>query len=202
VCWPFCWWVGAVVDQHSRAVLATLALGKEPTAAEVCAMLDRAATAAGRPPRHIISDQGVHFTSADYRAWCDGAGAKPRFGAVGKSGSIAIVERFFRSMKQECFYRILVPLRLDAMRAELGAYVLWYGQHRPHRGLDGSTPAKVLAGAVPVGERPRLEPRARYPLARGDPDGPPAVRCGKLELVVSYVEGLQHLPVFELREAG
>jgi transposase-like protein len=63
--WPFCWWVGAVIDQHSRAVLATLVAGKEPTAAEVSAMLDRAATAAGRAPRHIISDHGSRWARVE-----------------------------------------------------------------------------------------------------------------------------------------
>jgi hypothetical protein len=45
---------------------------------------------------------------------------------------------------------------------------------------------------------PALDPRARDPLPRGDPD---VHRYGQLELVVTHVGGSAHLPVFELRVA-
>ena len=56
---------------------------------------------------------------------------------MGKSGSIAIVERLIRSMKSECTRRIIVPFRLDAMRHEIGCYATWYNEFRPHSGLGG-----------------------------------------------------------------
>ena len=59
--WPFCWWVGAVIDQYTRAVLAQALFRHEPDALEVCAMLDRAVRAAGRAPKYVISDRGVQF---------------------------------------------------------------------------------------------------------------------------------------------
>jgi transposase InsO family protein len=51
------------------------------------------------------------FTSEGFRGWCKRRGIWLRYGAVGKHGSIAIVERFIRSMKQECTRRLVVPLR-------------------------------------------------------------------------------------------
>jgi transposase InsO family protein len=200
--WPFCWWVGAVMDQHSRAVLGRLVAAREPTAAEVCAMLDRAVLEADSAPRHIITDQGPQFQQ-EYRTWCKENGAKPRFGAIGKHGSIAIIERFWRSIKQECLRRMVVPLALGEMEAELDAYLLWYATHRPHQGLAGATPAERLAGGVPACEKPGMEARARHPLARGDPS--PALRRrvrGGLRLVVDHIAERRHLPTIELREVA
>jgi transposase InsO family protein len=201
--WPFCWWVGVVLDQYSRAIVAEAVFEKEPTASEVCAMLDDGVQSAERAPRHIISDQGSQFQD-EYRVWCKRHGARPRFGAVGQHGSIAVVERFIRSMKDEAFRRIRVPLSLPRMRAELTAYVAWYVEHRPHQGLGGVTPAERLEGRMPARERVRVEPRPTLPLARGEPGVTPlAKRCvGKLELVVSYEGGREHLPVVALRDAA
>ncbi len=56
-CWPFCWWVGVVMDHLSRRVVGFALWRQEPTAAEVTAMLDTAAAVAGRYPRHLISDR-------------------------------------------------------------------------------------------------------------------------------------------------
>jgi transposase InsO family protein len=64
VTFPFCFWVGVVLDHFSRSVVATRAFCKEPTAAEVCALLDSAFRSAGRCPFHIVSDQGPQFGSA------------------------------------------------------------------------------------------------------------------------------------------
>jgi len=50
---------------------------------------------------------------------CKRRGIRPRFAAIGKHGSITVVERFIRSMKSECTRRIVVPFRLNQMRREL-----------------------------------------------------------------------------------
>ena len=53
--------------------------------------------------------------------------------------------RFWRSLKDECCRRIVVPLGLVEMQSELDVYTAWYNQHRPHRALGGATPAKRRA---------------------------------------------------------
>ena len=201
--WPFAWWVGVVVDHFSRAVIAEAVFDKEPSAEELCALLDQAVTEAGTPPRYAITDQGVQFQN-EYRKWCEHHGVKPRFGAIGQHGSIAIVERFIRSMKEEALRRILVPLSLGAMRAEVIAYASWYNAHRPHQALAGATPNERLFATTPAREGVRIETRSRMPMARGDPEGSDRVkRCGrKLELVVSYSDERKHLPIVALREAA
>jgi transposase-like protein len=59
--WPFVFHVVAVLDHFSRFVVATGVFLTQPTTEELCAVLDAAVRRAGRPPKHIVSDQGpVH----------------------------------------------------------------------------------------------------------------------------------------------
>jgi hypothetical protein len=81
--------------------------------------------------------------------------------------------------------------------------MVWYNEHRPHRALGGNTPADVRDGLAPAKERPALEPRSRYPLARGDPKGRRRRRLrGRLELSLTYLQDRKHLPIVELRRAA
>ena len=194
--WLLSWHLALVLDHYSRALVAFRVLRHEPTAGEICALLDQARARAGTAPKYIISDQGVQF-GADYRAWCTEHGVRPRFGAVGQHGSIALIERFILSLKSEFLRRIPVPASYGAMVAAVSAYELWYNAHRPHAALAGRTPREMLDGAVAPAERERIEPRAGWPLGRG-------VRRarGRLELVVGNIAGHRELPVVALREAA
>jgi hypothetical protein len=73
-----------------------------------------------------------------------------------------------------------------------------YNEHRPSQALGGGTPVEVRDGLLPARDQPALEPRARY-VARGDPS---VRRCGRLELVVTHVDGRAYLPMVALREAA
>jgi transposase InsO family protein len=185
--WPFGAWIAVVLDHFTRSVVARGVFTKEPTAAEMLSVLDCAVAKSGRAPRYTVTDQGSQFQK-EYRAWCATQGVRPRFGAVGKTGSIAVIERFFLSMKNECFRRIVLPLSVSLVERELDRYLLWYHEHRPHRALGGATPSEVLAGAVP---------RERPPPQRGPRGSLPPVR-----LAVSHPDGRAHLPVIELRRVA
>jgi hypothetical protein len=105
--------------------------------------------------------------------------------AAGTLRACAIIERFFRSLKQEWLRRILVPLRRDRMQNELASYLRWFETSRPHQGLGGRTPRDVY-------ENPTL------PLPRPtaiDPDRP-------FELLVCFQDGRRQLPMVELRQAA
>jgi hypothetical protein len=146
------------------------------------------------------TDQGPQFGD-QYFAWCSRHGTRPRFGKIGDHGSIAIIERFWGSLKDECFRRLMVPLGAEAFERELAAYTRWYNEHRVHQALGGRTPAKVRDGIVTLRERPVLETRARYPLARAGPGRPKRRRLrGRLELSVTHFEGRAHLPIVEIIE--
>jgi transposase InsO family protein len=203
--WPFAWWVAVAVDHFSRAMVGFAVFFGRPTSAEVQRFLDRAIQKAGHPPKYIISDKGRQFWCDPFKGWCRRKGIRPRFGAVGKYGSIAVVERFMRSMKNECTRRILVPMRLDAMRREVAFYCLWYNEHRPSMVLGGCTPREVYEGLRPANARPRSEPRAKWP--GHSPCASPQARINgkrgtKLTLVVGFMEGNRHLPIIELRKAA
>ena len=96
--WPFGAWVAIVLDHFSRDVVARGVFDKQPSADDITALLDRAVRDAGAAPKYIVTDQGQQFQD-DYRAWCKARGVRPRFGALGQHGSIAVIERFIRSMK-------------------------------------------------------------------------------------------------------
>ena len=102
-----------------------------PASIDICEFLDRLTERTGSKPRHVMTDKGGQFFCKEYKAWCRDRGIRLRFGAVGKQGSVAVIERFFRSMKEECTRQIRVPFGLGAMPRELASYVIWHNEHRP-----------------------------------------------------------------------
>jgi transposase InsO family protein len=120
--WPFCWWVAVILDHFSRAIVGFAMFDKQPTGTQLRDFLRRASRKARRPPRNVITDHGVQFTSRTFRRWCRSQKVRHRFGAVGERGSIAVIERFFRTLKEEGTRRILVPFRLLDVRREIDLY--------------------------------------------------------------------------------
>jgi hypothetical protein len=171
----------------------------------VVAFLDRAGARATGWPAHLITDHGRQFTARAFRTWCARRGSRQRFGAVGKYGSIAVVERFIRSLKDECTRMIVVPLRRDALVRDLDAYARWFNADRPHEQLRGATPHEIYFRRRPASRFPRFEPRARWPrssscarpqaLVRGRPGV-------EIEVVVTHRDGRKHLPIVTLRSAA
>jgi transposase InsO family protein len=142
-CWPFCWWVAAVIEQHSRRVIGMETFRKNPTAVSVSRFLECAIHSASATPKYIVCDKGQQFWCSVFKDWCDGQGITPRFGAVGQHGSIALIERFILSRKNECTRISLVPLRREAFHRELRFFEVWFNQHRPHSTLDGMLASSV-----------------------------------------------------------
>ena len=76
------------------------AFKSQPSSEAVRAFLGRAIAKAKKTPRYIVCDRGKQFDCKGFRDWCRRKGIKgPRYGAVGKNGSIAVVERFILTMK-------------------------------------------------------------------------------------------------------
>jgi putative transposase len=203
--WPFCWWVAVVVDHFSRLVVGFAVFPKDPTSIDIRSFLGRVFHNAGQAPKYIISDKHRIFFNDDYKRWCRRKKISPRYGAVGKHGSIAIVERFIRSLKMECTRRLFVPLRLQVMRIELSLYTTWYNEYRPHSALGGKTPREVYERLRPANEKPRFEPRPHWP-SRSPCASPQTSVKGKpgtkLSLQIGHLEGRKHLPVIRLRKAA
>ncbi len=204
--WPFCWWVAVAVDHFSRRAIGATTFKSQPTSEAVRAFLDRAIAKAKKTPRYIVCDRGKQFDCKGFRDWCRRNGIKPpRYGAIGKHGSIAVVERVILTVKCLLSHLLLVPYRHDAFLRELTRITDWYNEHRPHSWLGGKTPNETYYGTFPANRRPRFEPRSRWP--RGSPCAKPwALVRGKpgakLTLEVSFHAGRKHLPIVKLKRAA
>ena len=205
-CWPFCHWIAIVVDHFSRRVMGIAAFESQPNSEAVCRFLGRTIAKAGKMPRYIVCDRGPQFDCRTFRAFCQRKGIKrPRYGAIGKHGSIAVVERAILTIK--CLLRRLpyVPYRREAFLRELLTIIDWYNDFRPHTWLGGKTPNEAYHGTFPANRRPRFEPRSRWPrgspctrpwaLVRGSPGA-------KLTLELGFHEGYRHLPIVKLKRVA
>ena len=153
-------------------------------------------------PRYLICDKGKQFWCESFNDWCEGMSILPRFGAVGKKGSIAVIERFIGSLKSECMDVILVPVREKVFHRELAFFSDWYNRHRPHSALRGQTPAEIHNGMKPANQCSRFEPRARWP-AGASSQAPVAGEHGAIvRLEVSHHSGRRHLPIVTLKRAA
>jgi putative transposase len=203
--WPFCWWLALTVDHYSRRLMGFDVFRQQPDSAAVQGFLGHTLRRASAVPQYLITDQGNQFTGTAFRGWCRPRGIRQRFGAIGKYGSIAVVERFIRTLKAECTRRLLVSYDLTDLRRELAFYAAWYNDHRPHTALEARTPNEVYHGQPGACSARRFEPRKNWP--RGSPCARPqtAIRgpCGvRLGLSVSYSSGHTHLPIVELNRAA
>ena len=204
--WPFCRWVAVVVDHVSRRAMGVAHFKQEPTAADMTRWLGRVCRNVGSWPGHIITDHGPQFTAGAFDAWCLRHDIQQRFGAIGKYGSLAVIERFIKSRKNECTRLLpIVPLAQAAFARELDHYVTWFNAERPHSRFGARTPDEIYFGKFPACRRPRFEPRARRP-RRSPCAAPHALVRGRpgiaLELNVEYRGGRKHLPVVSLRRVA
>ena len=203
--WAFCWWLALVVDHHSRRIMG-FALFRQPTASvDIRAFLGRVIRAAGSVPKYIVSDKGSQFWCTGYKRWCKQHGIRPRFGAIGKHGSIAVIERLIGTIKRECLAGSTIPYRREGMRRVVQLVVGWYNDHRAHTKLNGATPNERYFKRFPANRKPRIEPRAGWP--RGSPCAlPHSLVAGKpgarFDIEVEHVDGHSQLPIIRLRRAA
>jgi len=147
-----------VLDLFSRFPLAFGIFLKEPLANQVLGVLDRAMRHHGRP-RHFVSDQGSQFTAKVFRETLDSLSIKQRFGAIGQYGSIAVIERFWRTLKELLGIRLWPPLSAAHLEARTELALAYYSSLRPHQGLGGATPAEVYFGETPAAHSALPPPR-------------------------------------------
>jgi transposase InsO family protein len=195
--WPFCWWVACAVDHYSRLVLGFAVFEQQPTSSAVRTFLARTISGIEACPKYIICDQGKQFTSSGFKVWCKRKNIRPRYGAVHQYGSIAVIERFMKSLKDEWLRRVIIPLRLEAMRSELSAYTAWFNEHRPHQALNGCTPREIYKDPVLLDPSPCTGARQ----VRSTVHNVAKPHSG-LTLAVTYHEGRRHLPIIELKWAA
>jgi putative transposase len=135
-------WICAVVDVFSRKVLAIRAWARTPTGRDV-RMLLRGALDLWQAPRYLVTDRGCQFIEGSVSRLLRRCGVRRRYGAVARWQSVAVIDRFFESLKHEYASRWMVLLPLRRVNDALHRYTEWFSRHRPHQGLDGATPDEV-----------------------------------------------------------
>ena len=203
--WPYCWWLACAVDHFSRRVMGFALFFKQPTSIQVRSFLGKAMGKIHTTPKYIISDKGGQFWNDEYKEWCGGKGITPRYSSVGEIGGIALIERFFKSLKDEWLRCTTVPFRREAMRRHISSYLAWFHESRPHQGLSGRTPQEVYTERKPANERARFEPRSRWPqdsLCAEPWVNPRKRQPSKLRVVVKCDASNRLLPVIELKPAA
>lgn len=180
----FCFKLVVVLDVFSRMPLAARAFFAEPSGRDV-ARLFAAATRRFGHPRHTVSDQGVQFRSRVFKRALGRLGVRHRYGAIGRAGSIAIIERFFRTLKAIACVRSKPPLLRADLERRLTLAFDYYAWLRPHQGLAGATPAEIYLGKKPAHLDAIAPPRGRPGESSGIPPPPFEIR---------YLDPEHHLP--------
>jgi transposase InsO family protein len=135
--------VAAVFDAFSRMPLALRVFRSEPAAQDILQLVFAAVRRHGAP-RHFVSDQGAQFTAPALGRPLDTLGVRQRVGAIGEKGSIALLERYWRTLKHSLQLPFFRPLTQAILEERLAYVVEHYSFFRPHQALDGRTPAELF----------------------------------------------------------
>ena len=100
-------------------------------------------------PKHIISDQASVFTGDVFAELLDTYNIKPRLGAVGKHGSIAVTERVIKTLKYEWIKQATFTKGIDHLAELCKEFETWYNSWRPHMTLDGIRPDDIYYNNKP-----------------------------------------------------
>jgi len=105
---------------------------------------------------HLIMDRDPIFT-VGVRDMLRQAGAKPVRLPRRSPNLNAFIERFIRSIKEECLNRV-IPLGESHLRELIREYIAHYHVERPHQGLGGMLiqPSSDHAADGPLVKRERL----------------------------------------------
>jgi len=181
--------VAVVFDAFSRMPLSARVFSKEASAAEIARLVSRTARRHGRPA-HFISDHARCFRGQTFRRKLKRLGVKQRFGAIGKKGSIALIERLWRTLKDTLGLRLLRSLAAEDLMEKIGLGLVHYAHFRPHQALAGATPAEIYLGRTP--SQLSAIPPPRDKLGEGAMDSP---------FRVDYLNAKRLLPVLVRKAA-
>ena len=123
--------VAVVFDAFSRMPLSASVFSKEASAVEIARLVSGTAKQRGRPA-HFVSDRARCFKGHIFRRKLWKLGVKQRFGAIGEKGSIALIERLWRTLKDTLGLRLLRPSAAEDLMAQIELGLLHYAYFRPH----------------------------------------------------------------------
>ena len=130
----------AIMDWHSRKVLSWR-MSNTMDARFCVEALEEALALYGRP-EIFNTDQGAQFTSFDFTSALKENGIKISMDGKGRWMDNVFIERLWRSLKYECVYLNAFDNGVQA-RQQIGAWLAYYNQTRPHSTFNGQTPDEV-----------------------------------------------------------
>lgn len=134
--WPI--HVLVAIDHFSRKVVCVVPL-EGPNAGWTIDALEEALRKHGAP-KHLISDQAPVFVGDAFAKVLEHWNIKPRFGAIGKHGSIAVTERVIKTLKYEWLTQVPIIKGFDHLMRLCIEFKDWYNAWRPHMTLAGLRP--------------------------------------------------------------
>lgn len=96
------------------------------------------------PTPTIRSDNGLIFTARRFRAACRDYQLSQEFITPYTPEQNGMIERFFRSLKEECVWQHNFANFPEA-RAVIGNWIRWYNERRPHQALGYLSPHQFRA---------------------------------------------------------
>ena len=156
------------VDDHSRLFVASVACNTVKAADALETFLG-AANEFGLPAS-LLTDNAAVFSGKSRKGRVLLESELDRLGIVSKHSTpyhpqtCGKVERLHQSLKRFLARQPPVPSIAD-LQAQLDAFRFYYNQSRPHRALDGRTPAQAFAARVkagPVAELASIQYRVRH----------------------------------------
>jgi putative transposase len=144
--------LAAVIDCHDRELVgfefSLRGRAKEAERALEDACINRFGTLrpSGETPT-LRSDNGLIFQARRFRAACKDYRLKQEFITPYTPEQNGLIERFFRTFKEECVWQHQFASYTEARR-EILAWINWYNTRRPHSALGYLSPAEFRAKQV------------------------------------------------------
>lgn len=138
--------LAAIIDCHDREIvgweLALRGRAKEAERALEQACLRRFGTLRpqGKTPT-LRSDNGLIFQSRRFRSACRFYGLDQEYITPYTPEQNGIIERWFRSLKEECVWLRNFHSFAQA-RSAVSRWIRWYNDQRPHQALDYRSPSQ------------------------------------------------------------
>jgi transposase InsO family protein len=154
-------YVLGIFDAYARAPLALQVFARVPRATDTARLFRQVATAF-TVPKYVITDLGDEFRGHVFQDMVKLLGAHPRFASAENLYATAMLERFWRTLKDEaCLRGPYAPLNITDLEQRVAPFLAHYLCLRPHGGLRGAMPAEVILGVTPACQAAVEAPRGR-----------------------------------------
>ena len=139
----------AVIDCHDRQILGVevalrgRAVEAERALEDACLRRFGLVYPAPEQERPVLrSDNGKVFCSRRFRYCCSQYGLQQEYITPYTPQQNGLIERFFRSLKEECLW-LHNFANFEEARAAILKWIRFYNEERPHQALDYQSPAEV-----------------------------------------------------------